>query len=295
MAFLLSSNNCPSQGLTTYSQAWFVQVDTRTLGNGPHSLDVVAFNASGFFLSQPPNSIASFPFTVANWSSANPSHVSVDFPNASSGALKGSTNIGGWAFDDNTGIETVQIAVDGVAFGNASYGGNRSDVCAVYPGKTGCPNVGWHYALDTNMLADGTHSPTVTVTNSAGRNTTVTSSFQVANQSGSPIRIGIGFPSAQAAALGGTANFGGWAIDDNEPIASVSVLVDGVVLGNASYEGLRPDVCAAFPGRIGCPNVGWNFPVDTTVLSNGAHIVEVRVTSVSGQHATAGANFSVGN
>ncbi len=294
-ASLLSSNNCPSQGLTTSAQAWFVQVDTRVLGNGPHLLEVVAYNGFGLFFSQPPNSIASFPFTVANWSSANPSHVSVDFPNASSGALKGSTNIGGWAFDDNTGIETVQIAVDGVAFGNASYGGDRSDVCAVYPGKTGCPNVGWNYALDTNMLADGTHSLTVTVTNSAGRSTTVTSSFQVANQSGSPIRTGIDFPSAQAAALGGTVNFGGWAIDDNEAIASVTVLVDGVVLGDASYGGLRPDVCAAFPGRSGCPNVGWNFAVDTTVLSNGAHIVEVRVTSASGQHATAGANFSVGN
>ena len=292
---LFSSSNCPSQGLTTSAQAWLVQVDTRVLGNGPHLLEVVAYNGFGLFFSQPPNSIASFPFTVANWSDANPTHVSVDFPNASSGALAGSTNIGGWAFDDNTGIETVQIAVDGVAFGNASYGGDRSDVCAVYPGKTGCPNVGWNYALDTNMLADGTHSLAVTVTNSAGRSTTVTSSFQVANQSRSPIRTGIDFPSAQAAALGGTVNFGGWAIDDNEAIASVIVLLDGVVLGDASYGGLRPDVCAAFPGRSGCPNVGWNFAVDTTVLSNGAHTVEVRVTSVSGQHATAGANFSVGN
>ena len=294
-AFLLGSSNCPAQSASSYSEAWFVQVDTRKLGNGQHALDVVAYNGSGLLFAQQPNAIASFPFTVANWSSANPSHVSVDFPNASSGALKGATNIGGWAFDDNTGIETVQIAVDGVAFGNASYGGNRSDVCAVYPGKSGCPNVGWNYPLDTNMLADGTHSLAVTVTNSAGGNTTVTSSFQVANKSGSPIRTGIDFPSAQAGALGGTVNFGGWAIDDNEAVASVSVLVDGVALGNASYGGLRPDVCAAFPGRGGCPDVGWNFPVDTTVFSNGAHMVEVRVTSASGQHATAGANFSVGN
>ena len=293
--FLVGSGSCSSQGSSTYSKPWTVQVDTRTLGNRPHSLEVVAYGFESFNFYQSALAIASFPFTVANWSDANPTHVSLDFPNASSGALKGSTNIGGWAFDDNTGIETVQIAVDGVALGNASYGGNRSDVCAVYPGKSGCPNIGWNYLLDTNMLPNGTHSLAVTVTNSAGRSTTVTSSFQVANQSGSPIRTGIDFPNTQTDPLSGTANFGGWAIDDNEAIASVSVLVDGALLGNSVYGGLRPDVCAAFPGRIECPNVGWNFPVDTTALSNGNHMVEVRVTSLSGQHATAGAGFSVGN
>ena len=54
-----------------------------------------------------------------------------------------------------TAISTVQVKVDGTAVGNATYGLSRPDVCAVYPGRPGCPNVGYSYSLNTSTLSVG--------------------------------------------------------------------------------------------------------------------------------------------
>jgi hypothetical protein len=51
----------------------------------------------------------------------------------------------------------VQVFVDGVPVGTATYGGNRSDVCNAYPGRPGCPNVGFNFDLNTSGLAPGPH------------------------------------------------------------------------------------------------------------------------------------------
>jgi hypothetical protein len=77
-------------------------------------------------------------------------------------------------------------------------------------------------------------------------------------------------------------------------INSVTISVDGVPVGLANYGLSRPDVCAAFPGRAGCPNVGWSFLLDTTMLANGSHMLAITAQS-GGQRSTIGANFVVGN
>ena len=51
--------------------------------------------------------------------------------------------------------------------GAATYGINRPDVCAAYPGRPGCPNVGYTYSLNTATLTAGSHTITVTATDSA--------------------------------------------------------------------------------------------------------------------------------
>jgi len=51
--------------------------------------------------------------------------------------------------------------------GAATYGVSRPDVCAVYPGRPGCPNVGFSYSLNAATLASGPHTITVTATDSA--------------------------------------------------------------------------------------------------------------------------------
>jgi hypothetical protein len=50
--------------------------------------------------------------------------------------------------------------------GSATYGSSRPDVCAVYPGRPGCPNVGYSYSLDTSSLIPGSHTIAVTATDS---------------------------------------------------------------------------------------------------------------------------------
>ena len=49
----------------------------------------------------------------------------------------------------------MQVKVDGTVAGTATYGISRPDVCAVYPGRTGCPNVGYSYALNASGLSVG--------------------------------------------------------------------------------------------------------------------------------------------
>ncbi len=274
--------------------SWTLQVDTTKLANGPHMLGVTAYGYSyGTPSYRAVSSTAAFPFSVANWTTANPTHITIDRPNTGSGVLRGALDIGGWAFNDYSTIQSIQVAVDGVALGNAGYGANRSDVCGVYPGRPGCPDVGWDYWLDTTFMADGTHTLAVTATSAAGQSSTVSSSFRVGNLPGSNIRISIDSPGAGDAT--GSVNFGGWALDGNDAIATVELRIDGSLIGDAAYGGLRSDVCGVYPGSSGCPNVGWNIGVDTTVLANGSHTAEVTATSTRGLHATVSKSFIVEN
>ncbi|MBV9612045.1 MAG: hypothetical protein JO091_06210 [Acidobacteriaceae bacterium] len=273
---------CPNVG-------WSISVDTTQLANGAHTLEITATNTLGA------HATSASSFTVANWSAANPMIVNVDVPNSST-SYTGTVAFGGWALDNAGAIGSVAIAVDGVPFGNAVYGVNRQDVCAVFPGRTGCPNVGWTFNLDTTLLADGTHRLAVSGFTQAGENTTVTTTFTTANLSASPIAITIDVPNANSGTFSGPASFGGWALtNNNTAIMSVGIYIDGVFLRNALYGVNRTDVCAAFPGRAGCPGVGWTVVVDTTLLANGSHVLDVTATNSAGLRLTKSTSFVVAN
>ena len=96
-----------------------------------------------------------------------PPVVTIDSP-APGATLSGTVLVSGWAIDNTTTIGTaigsVQVLVDGVLVGTANYGGVRTDVCTAYPGRPGCPNVGFTYQLNTASLSLGTHTITVVAT-----------------------------------------------------------------------------------------------------------------------------------
>jgi hypothetical protein len=97
--------------------------------------------------------------------------VYIDSP-AQGSAVSGTVTVSGWAVDNasvvGTAISNVQVKVDGAVLGTATYGISRPDVCAAYPGRPGCPNVGYSYSLDTSTLSTGSHTITVTATDSDG-------------------------------------------------------------------------------------------------------------------------------
>jgi hypothetical protein len=274
-----SAPGCPNVG-------WSYVFDTTTVADGSHTLEIQAVSSSGQY------STASTRFTVANWSSADPMTIAVDVPSSSGTPLSGSVGLGGWAIDNIAAISQLAIAIDGVSFGMATYGGVRSDVCAIYPGRAGCPNVGWNFFLDTTLLADGTHTLTVTATSAGGQSSTQSRPFQVLNAAGNPITLDVDQPTA-GATFSGPASFYGWALDNNSSVTSVAISIDGVAFGNATYGATRPDVCVAFLGRPGCPNVGWSYLLDTTRLANGTHTLDV--TAYSTTHATLSQQFTVSN
>lgn len=270
---------------------WSYSINTSLIPDGPHTVDVTATSSNGDTLT------LSTPITVANWTSGNPMKLNIDDPAAHAGPLNGTAAIiDGWAISDIASIANVAISVDGVPTGNATYGITRNDVCAVYSGRAGCPNVGWSFVLNTTRLADGPHTLEVTATSSGGQSTTITSTFTVSNGAGNPTVIVIDQPTPNGTLTGNTAPISGWAVNTNNgvSIAGVQILVDGVSRGSADYGTYRPDVCAA-GADAGCPNVGWNFSLDTSLLANGSHTLQVRTTASNGQQATISRAINITN
>lgn len=202
------------------------------------------------------------------------SQVAIDAPGSQAG-LSGTQTFSGWAIDKLSSIARVEISVDGVSYGQATYGVSRTDVCNAYPGRPGCPNVGWAVTFNTAELGNGTHTLSVTVWTSESfpRQTTVERVFSTVNSSPSSqntSQIQIDAPSWNSTFSGPT-QFSGWAIDSSSVIASINVAIDGISWGPAQSGLSRPDVCNVYPGRPGCPNVGWAFQLDTSLLADGSH------------------------
>jgi N-acetylmuramoyl-L-alanine amidase len=75
------------------------------------------------------------------------------------------TPVAGWTFD-NVELTNVQILVDGVVNGLASYGESRPDVAHDYPNTP--VDVGFSYQLDTTKFANGPHVLNVQATDTNG-------------------------------------------------------------------------------------------------------------------------------
>jgi N-acetylmuramoyl-L-alanine amidase len=273
---------CPNVG-------WTFSLDTTQLANGPHVIQATASAGVG---SQTQYGATSTMFTARNWAT-NPTRVTIDRPAAQGTASSGVVNAYGWAIDDYEAVTGVTISIDGVSYGSASYGASRGDVCAAFPGRAGCPNVGWNFLLDTRLLSDGPHVFGVTSTTAGGRHSTVTSSFSVSNSTGNPIRITIDSPALNGT-LSGTAYAYGWALEGGTQIAGVQILIDGVSYGAGNYGVSRGDVCVVYSSP-NCANVGWNFSFDTTGLANGMHTFAVQATDTAGFRRTISSAFQVSN
>ena len=77
----------------------------------------------------------------------------------------GITTVSGWSLDDAS-VAKVEILVDGVVDGTASYGSSRPDVAGTYPGAP--VNIGFSYLLNTAKYGNGTHTLNVRATDSSG-------------------------------------------------------------------------------------------------------------------------------
>ncbi len=277
--------NCPNVG-------WSYLADLTGLANGNHTFSITAIAANG----QEFTHVNSF--VVDNFANASPSsgtYVNIDTPSSSAGTLSGVITIAGWAIDPNAAINNIQIYVDGILYGSATYGTTRSDVCALFSGYPGCPNVGFTGSLDTTLLSDGTHTLNLVAYSAAGQPYSASRQITVGNQSRSSVLLNIDVPGAISSNLSGVTGIYGWAIGNSSSIQSVTISVDGILKGTATYGGSRPDVCLVFPGEPNCPDVGWTYSLDTTHLTNGSHSLEVTATNAAGARATASNTFNVSN
>jgi hypothetical protein len=278
---------CPNVGFS-YS------LNTATLAAGSHTITVTATDSAS-----PPDTASTSVTVTVGTADVIPT-VQIDMP-APGAAVSGTLTVAGWAIDNTatmgTAIGSLHVLVDGTAVGTATYGVNRPDVCAAYPGRPGCPNVGFSYSLNTATLTPGSHTITVTATDSASPPDTGSSSVTVTVTAPAVIpTVHIDMP-APGAAVSGTVTVAGWTIDNaatvGTAISGVQALVDGTVVGNATYGVSRPDVCAAYPGRAGCPNVGFSYSLNTAALTAGSHTITVTAADSASPADTGSASVTV--
>ncbi len=151
----VASPGCPNVG-------WYLgaPIDTSALTPGSHSLGVTATTSDGRTTSQTIQFNVQASQTVQN----------VEAPLANS-TIATSTLFGGWAYDSGYPIASVAVLIDGASAGNAAYGNSRPDVCTAGQ-HPGCPNVGWSFS--PSAVTPGSHTFSVTITTTDGRNLTTT-------------------------------------------------------------------------------------------------------------------------
>jgi hypothetical protein len=97
-----------------------------------------------------------------------------------------------------------------------------------------------------------------------------------------PPIITLDTPAANATISGNNVRVSGWSFDDTA-VSNVSVFVDDVFKGNAVYGSNRADVAQSWPHAPA--NIGWQFSLDSTQLTNGAHTITIHATDTSNNEA----------
>ncbi|AGK95923.1 Ig-like domain-containing protein [Clostridium pasteurianum] len=259
------------------NSGYHYSLDTTKLTNGRHT---IVIRETG-------NNNSQTNLSGRNITVANPVIGCIDTPSEGQ-AISGSSMINGW-FLDSTGVNKIEVLVDGTVVGTASYGDGRLDVSKVYPSYNNV-NSGYHYNLDTTKLKDGRHTIVIretgnnnSQTNLGGRNITV---------SNNPVGC-IDTPS-EGQTISGSNMINGWFLDGNG-VKKVEVLVDGTVVGTASYGDGRLDVSKVYPSYNNV-NSGYHYSLDTTKLTNGRHTIVIRETgNNNSQTSLSGRNITVSN
>jgi len=237
------------------------------------------------------------------------------------------TPVRGWALDLGTREDTGRIAyaellIDGArvtSTDNCRFDTNlnayvdckgiaRYDVSRYYPNYPDAPRAGYVFALDVGELIaqrffrPGGHTLKVRVGDQEQ------TFADIPNTSGIPVFFTCSSDRQDFASLGyidyppkfeflnGTVTFFGWAVDENNGVQNVELLIDGVLLGIAQYGSQRTDVQAAYPTIFNSLFSGWRFTFDTRQLSDARHRLTVRVLDRQGNRSEIGSiDFFVDN
>ena len=191
----------------------------------------------------------------------------------------GLVRVTGWIIDPDTNDPVdAHVYVDGQWGGAFSASAPRPDVAAAVPGY------GDRHGLDVTIsMAPGAHSVCVYAINTGPFGDTNPSlgcrSVTVSGDPGGNLETAVAWPAG--------VRVGGWALDpDSTAPIDVQITVDGVVAGQVTADGPRPDVAAAFLR----PGTSSGFD---TVVPTGGGLHQVCVTALD-VGSTGGGNRSIG-
>jgi len=219
--------------------------------------------------------------------------------------VSGNIPVTGWALDDVevTRVELkrsshatdppVVIGPDGLVYiGDALFvKGARPDVAAAYPTYPRNDRAGWGYMLLTNFFPNQGNGPFTLYAfayDGSGNAVQVGQKGINTDNANRVLPFGTIDTPAQGETISGTwyANFG-WALTPLPKIipidgSTIWVYIDGVPLGNPSYNHYRADIATLFPGYLNSNGAVGNYILNTTNYTNGVHNIAWSVTDDDG-------------
>jgi hypothetical protein len=285
-------------GSSSYTNTgWYLNTSIGSLATGTHSVTAVAYDSTNATTTV---GAATITVTVPN----TPPFGGLD--SATGATTKTSTVpqgtslvVSGWAADKEDGapIGHVAILIDNNVIGNATLGGSRSDVAA-YFNNSSYANSGYQMTYSIGSLAVGSHSVTAVAYDKTGASTTI-GSLQISVSASAPTNTPP-FGSLDWA-LGASTNsstvpqgtnlvVSGWAADkeDGAPVGHVAILIDNVVIGNATLGGSRADVAGYF-NNSSYTGSGYQLTYNIGSLASGAHTVTAVAYDSAGVSTVLGA------
>ncbi|MEX0965566.1 MAG: glycosyltransferase family 39 protein [Pseudohongiellaceae bacterium] len=84
--------------------------------------------------------------------------------------LSGIVNLNGWAYNEDIGIDSITLLIDGLEIGLVDYGSIREDVVEVMnvSNDPNLPNIGFNYSFDSRQFENGTHRLALEILNRQG-------------------------------------------------------------------------------------------------------------------------------
>jgi hypothetical protein len=241
-----------------------------TLSAGIHTIEVVSTGNDG--------SVTTGTVNINKLAEQNtPGIVSIDTPKYSQVTA---TQIGvtGWSLDLN-GVKSVQVSVDNGNMQAATIGLLRQDVANIYPQYADASTSGFTTELDISKLTTGIHTITVVSTGEDGTTATNITQIDILPVASSNLSsmVDIDTPSNDVFIKEENYLFNvtGWSLDAFG-VKEVQVYVDNIYTGDATAGILRSDVDSTYPGYTGGVNSGYNYTMNFSSLSYGAHDLSVR-------------------
>jgi hypothetical protein len=197
--------------------------------------------------------------------------------------VRSSIAVTGWVMDD---IEVVSVKIyNGSTYvGDAVFvEGARPDVEQAFPDYPRNYQAGWGYMMLTNFLPNGGNG--VYTINAFARDKeghqTILGSKTITVDNANAVKP---FGAIDTPTQGGTSSGDrfinwGWALTpqpNSIPTngSTIKVWVDGVNIGNPTYNLYRGDIASLFPGYANSNGAAGYFYLDTTGYANGVHTIQ---------------------
>ncbi len=193
---------------------------------------------------------------------------------------------------DQALVSKIDLFVDDEFVATADLNQPRYDIIQAYPWYAGTPYArpGFSTSFDSEFYSDGVHTLFLRVTFSDS--TTVDYGLRSINIDNDLNQAPLGeleLPGSNQP-MNGVFPITGWALDD-EDVAYVEIMVDGLAMGNAVVGVHRPDIGNRFPSNPDAEYSGFVRMLNTTVLNNGIHVLAVRVVDNEGASRVIGRRF----